>query len=366
MHRILTVLLTATVLAACSPEPTSTSTPDSGSAGQAPSTTSSILTPSSGGMDEALVVMTEDFMAAHADSVLADLNQPYLLLPQFQPRVRLSSVGHDAFDAFLKRLRNIVLVAPMAADDPITAFVRDRVDDATFEALRSGEQNVVYLGAVWAQPQMVVVVTGPDATATLRAVEANATPILNRFAANDRSEYREIAFMAGVNHTLDEQLRSTYGFSLEIPLDYAVAKNEPGFIFLRKDMPNAILNLFVHVRPDDAPSVAEDRTLAIREELGRSVQAAGASDTRMTTDTLFGPEQRLVTMDGARAIETRGLFRMVGAFKGGPFLSYYIPDPDGARSIYIEGHLYGPGVENKRHIMRQFEAILSTFRWVGE
>ena len=60
------------------------------------------------------------------------------------------------------------------------------------------------------------------------------------------------------------------------------------------------------------------------------------------------------------AVETRGMWNVVGDFMAGPFLAYTVVDEVHGRLITVEGYIYAPG-KNKRDYLRQLEAILYTF-----
>ncbi|MEA2041959.1 MAG: DUF4837 family protein, partial [Bacteroidota bacterium] len=67
-------------------------------------------------------------------------------------------------------------------------------------------------------------------------------------------------------------------------------------------------------------------------------------------------------INGNFAVITRGLWRVEGAFMGGPFVNYAVLDKARNRIVYIDGFVYA-GRQEKRRFMREVEAIVSSIRF---
>jgi hypothetical protein len=63
-----------------------------------------------------------------------------------------------------------------------------------------------------------------------------------------------------------------------------------------------------------------------------------------------------VNFNGRYAIETRGLWRLVGDFMGGPFVNYVFLDEETNQMVMIDAFLYSPR-RSKRDLLMQLEAI---------
>ena len=84
----------------------------------------------------------------------------------------------------------------------------------------------------------------------------------------------------------------------------------------------------------------------------------------MTTSLdVYLPESKVIDFKEMYAVETRGLWKLVNDFMGGPFVNICFTNPEGDQLYFIEGFVYAPE-NSKRDQIRQVEAILNTFEWV--
>jgi len=79
----------------------------------------------------------------------------------------------------------------------------------------------------------------------------------------------------------------------------------------------------------------------------------------MTTDKEFVPpmSQRINYFVEDFAIENRGMWKLIGDFMAGPYLSYTVIDQSKGHLITVEGYVYAPN-KDKRDLLRQLEAVL--------
>ena len=87
----------------------------------------------------------------------------------------------------------------------------------------------------------------------------------------------------------------------------------------------------------------------------------------MTTDKEFlkPVSKTLPDFPAGYAVETRGLWNVVGDFMAGPFVSYSIVNPESDKIITAEGWVYYPN-KDKRDLLRQLESILYSLKFVNK
>jgi hypothetical protein len=78
---------------------------------------------------------------------------------------------------------------------------------------------------------------------------------------------------------------------------------------------------------------------------------------RFFQDMDLRPTLRETLIDSTYATEMRGLWGMVNAKMGGPFVSVSFVDPSGTRVIAIEGYCHAPQFD-KREFLRYIDAIV--------
>jgi hypothetical protein len=79
----------------------------------------------------------------------------------------------------------------------------------------------------------------------------------------------------------------------------------------------------------------------------------------MTTDKEFVPPITSRTQNFVTdfAVETRGMWNLIGDYMAGPFLSYTFVNPKNNQLITVEGYVYAPNKDKRDHL-RQLEALI--------
>jgi hypothetical protein len=169
---------------------------------------------------------------------------------------------------------------------------------------------------------------------------------------------------------LTEYITKKYGYSLRVPFGYDLATETDTFLWFSQLGTDLFRNLLIaRKKYNSEDEFSEEKIIEWRNELGRThLFGSGEPDTvsYMETDQKYYPVQfRKVEFNGKYAIESRGLWRLKNNTRGGPFLSYAFVDEKTNTMFYVEAFLYAPN-KIKRHIMRELEAVLHTFKTHSE
>ena len=98
--------------------------------------------------------------------------------------------------------------------------------------------------------------------------------------------------------------------------------------------------------------------LAARDRYARLYIPGPLEGSYMATEhDVYPPVSRKILFKNMFAIETRGLWKTVGDFMGGPFINYTIVDAPRQRIIAFDGYVYYPN-KSKRNYVRQLESII--------
>lgn len=89
-----------------------------------------------------------------------------------------------------------------------------------------------------------------------------------------------------------------------------------------------------------------------------------AEGSYMTTEYYYEPEFKETSIDGKYAVEIRGLYKMNGAFMGGPFVSLTTFDEERGRIVTAEGFVFAPKFE-KREYLREVEAVVKSLSFAA-
>ncbi|MEL7161115.1 MAG: DUF4837 family protein, partial [Bacteroidota bacterium] len=97
-----------------------------------------------------------------------------------------------------------------------------------------------------------------------------------------------------------------------------------------------------------------------RDRVGREYISSTLANTYMkVNDTDLPLFTSNTELNGAFAIEGRGIWEMENDFQAGPFISYLINDEKGRQLILVDGFVLAPG-EKKREFMGEVEQVLRT------
>ena len=280
-------------------------------------------------------------------------------LPQPEPSFDGSEVSAKAFGNTLRYTRNIVIV-----DINAEAYTRP--------SIRS-ERNV------WAQPQTVVHIGAPSASALHNSIDSIGRRL--RFLLNRSETRKQLSMLRHERNTKAEKLvRKLFDIELWIPADMIASKRGKDFLWLSNNSATTMQNIVVY--RDWSPVNASDVKAAGHGD--SEVRAANHSDSEAryfigARDYVLGrnilgetdsmhmatvPES--VLTDGCGFY--RGLWMMTGDAMGGPFVSrtYPLQQPERkgnlvCRHIVVEGFVFAPG-KAKRNAVRRLEAVLYTMR----
>ena len=268
---------------------------------------------------------------------------PQEVLPQPEPRFSVVSIPVSSLEntQMFRMHRNIVLCD-----------------------IKEGNPDKLYIyHDKWAAPQVVI-----DIAATS---EASLRDLLRRHT--DRiveeiytTEYRRMAnvFYRDRNVDLMKRVEKKFGFTLNLPQEFSMAKEGDGFAWLRKETKDFGLSVLVHTEPyrDQQQFAAEKIFNRLDTTMRRNVPGP-AEGSYMGTERKVEIQSRVVEFEGAKyAVECRGLWRLFGDFMGGPFVSYTLLSPDGTELVELIGFVYCPRFDKRDYLM-QVDGICRSIKW---
>ncbi|MFK8058396.1 MAG: DUF4837 family protein [Saprospiraceae bacterium] len=302
------------------------------------------------------------------DSLSYYYEQAYPLMPQPESIYDLNII--DAGDLNMlsarKELRTYVILADLndmssATTKLVTSDLGEEKMLAAREDYRRGTSIVTDR---WANDQLLIYLfaEGPDELAKLVAQSFPAAS--KRIEEADRTMLLANTYQSGHAKTTVDSLRELVGISLDVPIDYQIARAEENFVWLRRDLSVVIQNIMVTSVPyvgEDQISV--DSAVVYRNIMGKMAVRSDTEGSYMTTNDRDLPVIPFVTqIDGKYAFEARGIWEMTDDFLGGAFFTYLIPAPVQKKLYVIDVFTFAPG-KGKRNYMQQLEVIARTAKW---
>lgn len=272
------------------------------------------------------------------------LREPQAGLPQPEPRFDIINVPVTSlYNTQMFKMHRNIIVCDVKAGNPDKFYVHHNQ---------------------WAEPQVVVDVAA-SSDSSLRAMLRNrASLVLDEFY---KAEYQrmEKAFVKDRNIELMQRVKAKYGFSIVVPQEFSWAKEDGDFLWLRKETKDFGLGVLVNVSPYRSESQFEAEKIANRLDTLMKREVPGpAEGSYMATERRVELESRQVAFGASKyGIETRGLWRLMGDFMGGPFVAYSLLSPDGATVVDLVGYVFCPRFDKRNYLM-QVDGICRSIKWV--
>jgi len=308
------------------------------SCGNDKSKNTKILPDSSGNINNVSIVVDNDMWnGSVGESIRSILAATVDGLPQDEPMFTMNQIPPSVFSGFVTKNRTILKI--------------EVHDKKTFSVLDD----------VYAKPQKVVVVSGPNKEAITDEINLNAEKIVEAFTIEELEEKQRRINLSLHN---DKLIEDKLGVSIKFPTAYRIAKQDNSFFWIRKDIKTGSMNLMLYDLPYGAIKKSDsvvNTIIKIRDSIGEKYIPGPVDGSYMITENAYTPFHFQTTLSGKSTLETKGLWDVKNAFMSGPFINYTIDDKEHKRWVVIEGFVFAPSVE-KRDYMFELEAIIKSIK----
>ncbi|CAH1001654.1 hypothetical protein LEM8419_02559 [Neolewinella maritima] len=322
-------------------------------------------TPSAFGKINSLVVIADSstWKAGVGDSVAYFFEAPYIILPQPEPifDVRFIEPGRVVAEPTWGQLRNYIVLADLSdTDSPTTQMVLNDLTDEKIQQVRTEGFGTAVAKNKWATGQQLVYILGKNHNELLTGMSNVYPGVVRRLQQGEDERMRVTTYFEGVNRRLGDTVRQLAGASLEIPGGYdRVPLDTDSVIWLRKEVQGASLNIMVTKVPYRSQDQLSKAGLKeIRNRLGREYVSSTTENTYMQiNDTDLPLFTESTELNGAFAIEGRGIWEIENDFLAGPFVSYLLNDTEDNELVFVDGFVYAPG-RKKRDLMEEVVQVI--------
>lgn len=298
---------------------------------------------------EILVIMEPQYWNSEAGELVRNTLQSQAgVLPQYEPMFNITQFPPEAFDKFLKPYRNILYVE-----------IKDNI--------HYKDPKVQVIHEKYAKDQVLVncfAMTESDFLDKFSSVAASVLDKINE-AELDRMENYNEAFGSKDHVGL---LRDKYGLKMDIMPQVKLQTKRNHFLWLHKvsaipkdgelhDIQQGII-IYDYPYVDDS-TFTKKFLLQKRDSVLKQYMPGPSEGSYMTTEYYYEPEYREFNLNGQYAVEIKGLYKMVNAFMGGPFVSVTTFDEKRGRIVTAEGFVFAPKFD-KREYLREVEAAIKS------
>lgn len=327
--KLVAIVLLALTIAACSDKPRSTKKDRS-----------------AGGTSEILVVTQND---EQWKGMIGDSIRHYFLdyqygLPQPEAQNDLAHINVKGFSDMFKKHKCILEVE-----------INPHIEFAKAETAEN----------LWAAPQRYVKITAPTALAWVEQFESQKEVYKLWFDKVERERIMSV-FRPSVDNNIVNAIGEKMGFTLTVPQGFYIAKNEPDFMWLRKELERSSACILIYQTPyKDTVQFSTNSLVAMRNMMLQKYIPGPLEGSYMATETEFVPPLVGYVSDfpAGYTVEMRGMWKVENDFMGGPFVSYTFADNRTGNLVTVEGYYYEPN-QKKRNQLLQLESILYSLKFV--
>ena len=307
--------------------------------------TKALVKKSSSGKTQEMILAANRGLYTGATKELIDsiFCQPQQGLPQPEPRFDVVNIPVSSLEntQMFQMHRNIVL-CDIREDNPDKLYIHHDK---------------------WAEPQVVIDIAASSEASLQNLLRKHSARIIDELY---NAEYRRMAaaFYRDRNVDLMKRVQAKFGFSLTLPQEFTMAREDDGFAWLMKRTKDFDLNVLVHVEPyRDQHQFDADKIFNRLDTTMRRNVAGPAEGSYMGTERRVEISSRVIDFEGAKyAVECRGQWRLFGDFMGGPFVSYTVLSPDGTQVVELTGFVYCPRFDKRDYLM-QVDGICRSLKW---
>lgn len=265
-------------------------------------------------------------------------------LPQPESRNDLAHINVSGFSDMFRKHKNIIEVE-----------IKPSLEKAVAETAED----------LWAAPQRYVKISAPDISSWVELFDKQKEVYQQWFDKVERERILNV-FRPTKDETIADAIAKKFGFTLTVPQGFFIAKDEPDFMWIRKELERSSACVVIYQTPyKDTVQFSTPSLVAMRDMVMQQHIPGPLEGSFMATETEFVPPLVTTKRDfpAGYTAEMRGMWKVVNDFMGGPFVSYTFADSRTGCLVTVEGYYYEPN-QKKRNQLLQLEAILYSLKFV--
>ena len=299
-----------------------------------------------GGTSEILMVTQNDdqWNGQIGQAVRDFFEQEQYGLPQPEKNFKVAHLNINALNDMFKKHRNLIIA---------------KIDKDIKNPLVETQKNWM------SEPQFVMRITASSPESWVKTFESQKDGLKLIFDENERERFQEF-FRPTRDHKIIAQLKKQFGVTMNVPEGYFIGIDKDNFMWIRKETSDMSMAFMIYELPyKDTADLNLNNIIRVRDSIVQKYIPGPIDNSYMTTDKEFIKpiSKELPKFPAGYAVETRGLWNVVGDFMAGPFVSYSIVNPESDKIITAEGWIYYPN-KDKRDLLRQQESILYSLKFV--
>ena len=301
------------------------------------SRTGGYLSSAHGNTGDVMIVMNDYYWnGACGDSIRTYLTEPVMGLPGVEPMFELSQQAE--LTTFMQKYRNIVKI---------------NIDPGFEMAKIEAKANV------YAKHQLIFNLDAPSADSAIACIYRNKDIIIGGFLAKGRDANIE-DYKRSVAKPIVDKLCEKYQVDMVIPASYSLDVDKENFVWISRIEGDREWGILMWKEPYLRTSQMETDSLISKMNAMTRKNVPGKNPgSYMADEPTVPPVVKRFEKNGVYSVQMNGLWQMEHGFAGGPYVNHTIIDLKRNQIVTALGFVFYPS-RDKRHMMRQLEAILYT------
>ncbi len=314
-----------------------------------------------------VVMLINDETYVHCKDAIKEVYQkPIEGMAAYEPYFRINHCNEGGFTNYFKYNYNLCIVYDQEKSNKLTSLVGSKLTDLLDEKLTNG-QSFFVVKDLFATPQEVAFIMGQNKDSLVVNMLKNKDKILDLALQTERKTTVELVLRDKVeDDAFYNQMLKNYGYAFRTPGNFKRSVKSADFNGVNRIIGEKRSGLYLYEEPyTGEEQFTKDYIITKRNNMLRNhLHGPDRKDsipTYVTTDTvnveIYSKE---ITLNGFRAIETRGWWEMANEFFAGPFVSYTIYCPTINKVVTIEGNVFAPS-KKKQDLIRTLELASTSF-----
>ena len=322
--------------------------------------------PAGGDADEIIVVVDSAVWDGPVgEQVRKTLAAPMIGMRQDEALFDIYKVNPLKLNSVLKSAYNMIYITTLDSRTNQSKELRAMFTDESLKKIQSDtsffqvtEENKFALG------QKVLYLFANNEQDLANKIARNRGAILNVFETQAR-KITKARILDSRSTGIEKKIIDGHGYSIQVPYGWDLAADLPDFVWIRELDRQKEKNIFIYQERYTDMKVFNDIG-ALRDRITElHLRDGQKTDLYVKRQEIIPVFSKQINFNNKFAMESRGLWAVSDNTAGGPFLSYTLVDEENQMLYYIEGYVFHAAGKKKR-LMREMDAILSTFRMPSE
>lgn len=290
-----------------------------------------------------IIVVCREQVYTEIETLLSSSLERIINTPTTEYIFSLNQVTPEKLAQFKYR-RNLLIIGLIGED-----YVDSVLSSGAIKQAMVGKEYVFGAADLFVSRQALLVIYAPTLEKLKTIIKNNSELLFNYFAEEVRRRLKEVLYNDGYQEDLSNDIKTKYGFSINIPLGWKVVQDDYGFIKLMRRLPDRVISIYWE--DDSVNELDKEKTVALRDKIGNQYYDGDQVDISRTNFYW-------VEFHGLPAGKLEGIWRNDEKVMGGPFRTYFFST--GGRFYVIDLHVFAPGGKKWRWL-QQLEIIVDTF-----